>query len=239
MARKRIEKKPVEYLVSTKEFFEIKLGSFEYSETSDPDYIMTKKMLEAITYDRDEGRPGFREEVLKDLLRERREFHALHGRGSGSTRRAESERRAKQARTIDERTVRRKYPHLISARARAAKVLELWPQDEDETLRPSLTFIRHHLEKISGLSGLSYQGEHSDLEGRSLKPRRKTPAIPNALLEQPLAGGHQRTALRRDDWIDSLRKALAERAQNAKRTAIGRAKAAPATAATATATRRS
>jgi hypothetical protein len=217
MARKRIEKKPVEYLVSTKEFFEIKLGNFENSETSDPDYIMTKKMLEAITYDRDEGRPGFREEVRKDLLQERRELHALHGRGSGSTRSAESKRRAKRARTIDERTVRRKYPHLISARARAAKVLEHWPQDEDETLRPSLSFIRHHLEKISGLSGLSRQREHSDLEVGSPMPRRKTPATPDAVPDQLPAAGALKTARQSDDLIASLRKAFARRARNAEK----------------------
>ena len=47
-------------------------------------------------------------------------------------------------------------------------------------------------------------------------PRRKTPAIPDALLDQLLAGADPRSALESDGLIDSLKKALAERALNAE-----------------------
>ncbi|MFT6063645.1 MAG: putative transposase [Paracoccaceae bacterium] len=47
-------------------------------------------------------------------------------------------------------------------------------------------------------------------------PRRKTPAIPDALLDQLLAGGDPRSALESDGLIDSLKKALTERALNAE-----------------------
>jgi putative transposase len=47
-------------------------------------------------------------------------------------------------------------------------------------------------------------------------PRRKTPAIPDALLDQLLAGADPRSALESDGLIDSLKKALTERALNAE-----------------------
>jgi len=47
-------------------------------------------------------------------------------------------------------------------------------------------------------------------------PRRKAAAIPDALLDQLLAGADPKTALESDGLIDSLKKALAERALNAE-----------------------
>jgi putative transposase len=47
-------------------------------------------------------------------------------------------------------------------------------------------------------------------------PRRKAPVIPDELLDQLLAGGDPRTALASDGLIDTLKKALAERALNAE-----------------------
>jgi hypothetical protein len=155
MARKRMKKKASDASenVSGKKFLELKLDLFEPWENLDPDYIATRAALEAINVDRDEARPGFREEVREDVredvLKEKRELHARHGRGSGCARHAESERRAKRAREIDEGRVRKQYPHLTSKRARAAKVREFWRQDADETPLPSLTFIRERLKTIS------------------------------------------------------------------------------------------
>jgi putative transposase len=47
-------------------------------------------------------------------------------------------------------------------------------------------------------------------------PRRKAPTIPDALLDQILAGADAKAALESGDLIDSLKKALAERARNAE-----------------------
>lgn len=47
-------------------------------------------------------------------------------------------------------------------------------------------------------------------------PRRKAPAIPDALLDQILAGADAKAALESGDLIDSLKKALVERALNAE-----------------------
>jgi putative transposase len=47
-------------------------------------------------------------------------------------------------------------------------------------------------------------------------PRRKTPEIPDVLLDQLLAGADPRSALESDGLIDSLKKALTERALNAE-----------------------
>jgi putative transposase len=47
-------------------------------------------------------------------------------------------------------------------------------------------------------------------------PRRKSPAIPDELLDQLLAGADPKAALESDGLIDSLKKALAERALNAE-----------------------
>ena len=47
-------------------------------------------------------------------------------------------------------------------------------------------------------------------------PRRKEPAIPNALLDQLLAGGDASAAFDQGGLLDSLKKALTERALNAE-----------------------
>ena len=47
-------------------------------------------------------------------------------------------------------------------------------------------------------------------------PRRKKPAVPDALLDQLLAGADARTAFDQGGLPDSLKKALSERALNAK-----------------------
>lgn len=47
-------------------------------------------------------------------------------------------------------------------------------------------------------------------------PRRKAPVIPDAILDQLLAGADAKTAFHPDGLIDQLRKALAERALNAE-----------------------
>ena len=47
-------------------------------------------------------------------------------------------------------------------------------------------------------------------------PRRKEPAIPNELLDQLLAGGDASAAFDRGGLLDSLKKALTERALNAE-----------------------
>ena len=47
-------------------------------------------------------------------------------------------------------------------------------------------------------------------------PRRKEPAIPADLLDQLLAGSDAASALQQGGLLDSLKKALAERALNAK-----------------------
>ncbi len=67
--------------------------------------------------------------------------------------------------------------------------------------------------------------------------RRKSPRIPDALLDQLLAGADPKTAFDANGLIDELKKALAERALNAEMTIISR-RMKRATAATATAARR-
>src|SRR5918993_2723717 len=47
-------------------------------------------------------------------------------------------------------------------------------------------------------------------------PRRKEPTIPDALLDQLLAGADPRTAFDPNGLLDGLKKALAERALNAE-----------------------
>jgi putative transposase len=47
-------------------------------------------------------------------------------------------------------------------------------------------------------------------------PRRKEPAIPNELLDQLLAGGDASAAFDQGGLLDSLKKALTERALNAE-----------------------
>lgn len=47
--------------------------------------------------------------------------------------------------------------------------------------------------------------------------RRKVPVIPSDLMDQFLAGGDAASALQQSDSLDSLKKALAERALNAER----------------------
>ena len=46
--------------------------------------------------------------------------------------------------------------------------------------------------------------------------RRKQPAIPDALLDQLLAGADAKTAFDKDGLLDELKKTLAERALNAE-----------------------
>ena len=46
--------------------------------------------------------------------------------------------------------------------------------------------------------------------------RRKEPSIPNELLDQLLAGGAARAAFEQGGLLDSLKKALTERALNAE-----------------------
>jgi len=48
-------------------------------------------------------------------------------------------------------------------------------------------------------------------------PRRKEPHIPDAVLDQLLAGTDPRTALEPNGLLDDLKKALAERVLNAER----------------------
>jgi hypothetical protein len=62
--------------------------------------------------------------------------------------------------------------------------------------------------------------------------RRKEPAIPDAILDQLLAGADAKTAFDPGGLLDGLKKALAERALNAERTTILKATARAATAAT-------
>lgn len=45
-------------------------------------------------------------------------------------------------------------------------------------------------------------------------PRRKEPKIPNAILDQLLAGADAKTAFQANGLLDELKKALAERALN-------------------------
>ena len=47
-------------------------------------------------------------------------------------------------------------------------------------------------------------------------PRRKEPRIPDALLDQLLAGADPKTAFDPNGFLDGLKKALAERALNAE-----------------------
>jgi putative transposase len=47
-------------------------------------------------------------------------------------------------------------------------------------------------------------------------PRRKAPSIPDAILDQLLAGAEAKTAFEKDGLLDALKKALAERALNAE-----------------------
>ncbi len=67
--------------------------------------------------------------------------------------------------------------------------------------------------------------------------RRKSPRIPDALLDQLLAGADPKTASDANGLIDELKKALAERALNAEMAIISR-RMKRATAAMATAARR-
>ena len=70
-------------------------------------------------------------------------------------------------------------------------------------------------------------------------PRRKAPRIPDALLDQLLAGADAKTAFDPNGLLDELKKALAERALNAEMDHHLAGEAArPATPATATAARR-
>ena len=68
-------------------------------------------------------------------------------------------------------------------------------------------------------------------------PRRKEPKIPDAILDQLLAGTDPKTAFDPNGLLDGLKKALAERVLNAERITISAARG-RATAATATARRR-
>ena len=68
--------------------------------------------------------------------------------------------------------------------------------------------------------------------------RRKAPHIPDALLDQLLAGADPKTAFEADGLLDALKKALAERALNAEMTILWQQRKL-ATAVTATAARRS
>ena len=69
-------------------------------------------------------------------------------------------------------------------------------------------------------------------------PRRKEPTIPNALLDQLLAGGDASAAFDQGGLLDSLKKALTERALNAEMDHHLAGEERPATAATAMAARR-
>lgn len=68
--------------------------------------------------------------------------------------------------------------------------------------------------------------------------RRKEPSIPDAILDQLLAGADAKTAFDPGGLLDGLKKALAERALNAEMDHHLEARTAVATVATATAQRR-
>jgi hypothetical protein len=68
--------------------------------------------------------------------------------------------------------------------------------------------------------------------------RRKQPTIPDALLDQLLAGADPKSAFDPNGLLDSLKKALTERALNAEWITICPATRKPATAGTAMAARR-
>ena len=70
-------------------------------------------------------------------------------------------------------------------------------------------------------------------------PRRKEPTIPDAILDQLLAGADPKTAFDPNGLLDGLKKALAERALNAEMDHHLSGEERPATAATATARKRS
>ncbi len=55
-------------------------------------------------------------------------------------------------------------------------------------------------------------------------PRRKEPRIPDAVLDQLLAGGDAKAAFDPNGLLDALKKALAERALNAEWTTTWTAK---------------
>ena len=68
-------------------------------------------------------------------------------------------------------------------------------------------------------------------------PRRKEPKIPDAILDQLLAGADPKSAFDPNGLLDELKKALAERALNAEMTTIWHPRRRT-TAATATVARR-
>ena len=70
-------------------------------------------------------------------------------------------------------------------------------------------------------------------------PRRKEPRIPDALLDQLLAGADAKTAFDPNGLLDDLKKALAERVLNAEMDHHLAGEEAPATGVTAMAGRRS
>jgi hypothetical protein len=67
-----------------------------------------------------------------------------------------------------------------------------------------------------GLSGIRVLAGHNGKEGAPPMARRKEPAISAAILEQLLAGADAKTAFDQGGLLDSLKKALTERALNAE-----------------------
>src|SRR4051794_27201186 len=57
---------------------------------------------------------------------------------------------------------------------------------------------------------------HSGIKGAPDMPRRKEPKIPDAVLDQLLAGADSKTAFDPNGLLDDLKKALADRALNAE-----------------------
>jgi putative transposase len=68
---------------------------------------------------------------------------------------------------------------------------------------------------VGGLSGFPCVAGHNGQQGPTMS-RRKEPAIPNELLDQLLAGGAASAAFEQGGLLDSLKKALTERALNAE-----------------------
>ncbi|WP_444849024.1 transposase [Methylosinus sp. LW4] len=69
---------------------------------------------------------------------------------------------------------------------------------------------------LEGVSGISCVGGHDGEEGDLPWPDAKRPAIPDALLDQLLAGADPKTAFDPNGLLDDLKKALAERVLNAE-----------------------
>jgi hypothetical protein len=85
--------------------------------------------------------------ALETVRAFRRQRSERHGKGAGPARQQKVEAQRALATRIDREIVRKRWPHLVSINARAARIRESWPAATDVPL-PGKSTIRRWLEKI-------------------------------------------------------------------------------------------